>query len=231
VLPMAGNKLLSHLSAGEFANLHSLLKPICFDAGHVLYEAGAEIDYSYFPLHGTLSAVVVMLDGRMIEVATIGNEGAVGLPTPVGVTKSINRVFVQVPGDGLKVETKLLEKELQRSAFLQRLFSLYQAAFQFQVAQSVACNGLHTLRERCCRWLLMTHDRAGSDEIKLTHEFLSIMLGVRRPGVTVTLQELQESGLLTYSRGSINIVSRAGLESQSCECYRVVTAEYAKLLT
>lgn len=227
---MSKNQILARLPLAEFEELHRLLKPCQFESGQVIYEAGSAIEWSYFPTQGTLSAVVVMLDGRMIEVATIGNEGAVGLPLPAVPSTSLNRVFVQVPGDGLKIETRFLEKEFQRSVFLQRLFSQYQIAFQFQVSQSVACNGLHALRERCCRWLLMTHDRAGSDEIRLTHEFLSVMLGVRRPSVTETLQELQERGLLTYSRGAINVVSRQGLEDLSCECYRTVTAEYAKLL-
>lgn len=227
---MAVNKILSRLASADLARLQPHLKPVRFDSGMVLYEAGADIDFGYFPQHGTLSAVVVMRDGRMIEVATIGNEGAIGLPRPLLAGKSPNRVFVQVPGDGLKIEAELLERETQRNPALQLLLSRYQSAFQFQTAQSVACNGLHALRERCCRWLLMTHDRAGGDEIKLTHEFLAVMLGVRRPSVTETLQELQEQGLLTYNRGAITIVNRAAMESQSCECYRVVTEEYAKLL-
>jgi CRP-like cAMP-binding protein len=227
---MPENKILSRLSGADMAVLQPMLKPVRLEAGKVLYEPGSEIDFCYFPEHGSLSAVVVMLDGRMIEVATIGNEGAVGLPMPLLAGASPNRVFVQVPGDGLKIETHLLERELQRNPRLQLLLSRYQTAFQFQIAQSVACNGLHSLRERSCRWLLMTHDRAGVDEIKLTHEFLAVMLGVRRPSVTEALQELQEQGLLTYNRGSITIVDRAALEKQSCECYRVVTAEYAKLL-
>jgi CRP-like cAMP-binding protein len=227
---MAENQILSRIPASDLANLAGHLKPVRFDSGAVLYEAGAPVEYSYFPTHGTLSAVVVMDDGRMIEVATIGNEGAVGLPAPLLAGKSPNRVFVQVPGDGLRIETHILERELTRSAALQQLLTHYQTAFLYQISQSVACNGLHALRERCCRWLLMTHDRAGQDEIRLTHEFLAVMLGVRRPSVTETLQELQEKGLISYGRGSINIVNRPGLESESCECYRAVTAEYAKLL-
>ncbi|WP_254510124.1 Crp/Fnr family transcriptional regulator [Anatilimnocola floriformis] len=227
---MAVNQILARLSTADAADLQGSLKPFRFEQGAVLYEAGAKIDYSFFPLQGSLSAVVVMLDGRMIEVATVGNEGAVGLPMPVGAAISANRVLVQVPGEGLRIQSRLLEKKLQSSARLQDLFGRYQSAYQFQISQSVACNGLHSLRERCCRWLLMTHDRADADEIKLTHEFLAVMLGVRRPGVTETLQELQESGLLTYSRGSITIANRDKLEAQSCECYRTVRDEYAKLM-
>jgi hypothetical protein len=177
-----------------------------------------------------LSAVVVMRDGRMIEVATIGNEGMTGMPMPYQGLISPNRMFVQVPGEGLKIETRVLEREARRMPALQHSLARYQVAFQFQTSQSVACNGLHALRERCCRWLLMTHDRAAGDDFKLTHEFLGAMLGVRRPGVTQTLQELKEAGLLTYNRGEIQIIDRKGLEQQSCECYAAVSKEYAKLL-
>src|SRR5688500_14193480 len=140
---MAATKILSRLASAEIARLQPFLKPIRFDSGLVLYEAGAVIDFCYFPIHGTLSAVVVLLAGRMIEVATIGNEGAIGLPRPLVAGKSPNRVFVQVPGDGLKIEAELLERETQRSPRLQLLLSQYQTAFHFQTAQSVACNGLH----------------------------------------------------------------------------------------
>lgn len=227
---MAQNQILSHVPPSELAQLSPLLKPVAFEQGAVLYEAGAPIDYSYFPLRGSLSSVVVMVDGRMIETATVGNEGLVGLPRPFMADRSPNRLLVQVPGNGLRVETRLLEREVERSSALQHLFIRYQSAFFFQVSQSVACNGLHTLRERCCRWLLMTHDRAGDHDLKLTHEFLAVMLGVRRASVSEALQELQETGLITYSRGSITILNRAGLEKQSCECYRSVAAEYATLL-
>lgn len=227
---MAQNLILSQVPSAESAKLAAFLKPVTFEQGAVLYEAGVPIEYTYFPLQGTLSAVVVMLDGRMIETATVGNEGLVGLPRPFMADRSPNRVLVQHPGRGLRIETKLLEREVERSSTLQHLFIRYQSAFYFQVSQSVACNGLHTLRERCCRWLLMTHDRAGDSDVKLTHEFLAVMLGVRRASVSETLQELQETSVLTYSRGSITILNRAGLEKQSCECYQRVATEYATLL-
>jgi CRP-like cAMP-binding protein len=228
--PMVANKLLAHLSRAEFANLQPSFQSVELTLGLIIYEAGAEIEYTFFPLRGSLSVVVVTLDGRMIEVATVGNEGATGLPKPLAPEKSPNRVFVQMTGEALRIGTRALANELQRSLALQDVLTKYQAAYQIQVTQSVACNGLHSLRERCCRWLLMAHDRAHSDAVELTHEFLAIMLGVRRPSVSEILQQLKESGLLTYNRGTITIVDRTGLEQQSCECYRVVTSEYAKLL-
>jgi CRP-like cAMP-binding protein len=166
----------------------------------------------------------------MIEVATIGREGAAGLPLFVDAETSPNRVFCQVPGAALRIESGYLNKLAQHEGPLRKLLFQYHAAFTFQISQSVACNGLHDVSERCCRWLLMTHDRVDGDEINLTHEFLAAMLGVRRPSVTQTLQTLKERGLLDYGRGRITVVNRQGLEDGSCECYESVRAEYARLL-
>ncbi|WP_425617206.1 Crp/Fnr family transcriptional regulator [Anatilimnocola sp. NA78] len=227
---MSGNQILARLPKVELDRLRPYLTSIKFDSGLVLYEAHAPYEYSYFPNRGTLSAVVVMLDGSMIEVATIGSEGMVGLPNLSNAGSSPNRVFVQVPGEGWRIDTKVLLREAQPGSVLQDLMMRYHAAFLFQISQSVACNGLHPLLERCCRWLLMTHDRAEGDEFQLTHEFLAAMLGVRRSSVTETLQIMQEKGLISGARGKITIVDRKGLEAGSCECYRAVTDEYAKLL-
>ncbi|QDU26042.1 Cyclic nucleotide-binding domain protein [Anatilimnocola aggregata] len=227
---MSGNHLLARLPRADLERLESQLQSVKFEPGQVLYEARAPIVYSYFPVRGTLSAVVVMSDGRMIEVATVGNEGMVGSPNLFQSPSSPNRVFVQVPGYGLRIETKALEREARQSSTLQRLLVLYHSAYLFQMSQSVACNGLHSLLERCCRWLLMTHDRAEEDSFQLTHEFLATMLGVRRSSVTEALQSLQEKGLISGTRGKITIVNREGLEAGSCECYRAVTEEHNKLL-
>ncbi|MCE9528036.1 MAG: Crp/Fnr family transcriptional regulator [Planctomycetales bacterium] len=200
------------------------------ESGQVLYQAQSEIEYSYFPTTGTLSSVVVLSTGDMIEVATIGREGMVGLPSFLEENRSTNRVFCQVPGDVLRIETNRLERAAMQEGPLRKVLLQYQAAFMFQISQSVACNGLHVLPERCCRWLLMTHDRVGGDEIRLTHEFLSAMLGVRRSSVTETLQELARKGLIEYGRGKIVIKDRQGIEDGSCECYESVRAEYSRLL-
>lgn len=227
---MAVNQILSRLPKSELDGLRPYLQSVKFEQGQVLYEARTMIEHSYFPNTGTLSAVVVMRDGLMIEVATVGKEGMVGTPNFNLPPYSPNRLFVQVPGDGWRIETRVLEREAHHSALLRRLLVLYHMAFLFQGSQSVACNGLHPLRARCCRWLLMTHDRAEGDEFQLTHEFLSTMLGVRRSSVTEALQSLQEKGLITGTRGRIHIVDRARLEADSCECYHAVRDEYARLL-
>ncbi|MGI8979410.1 MAG: Crp/Fnr family transcriptional regulator [Pirellulaceae bacterium] len=225
-----GNELLARISWADYPDLLSRLKPVPLEQGLVLYEARAPIEYVYFPTSGALSSVVVMSDGSMIEVATVGREGAVGLPT-FGVTgSSPNKVFVQVPGEALRIEVALFQKRVENDEPLRKLLLKYQEAFIVQVSQSVACNGLHAVPERCCRWLLMTHDCVDGHEILLTHEFMSVMLGVRRPSVTEVLRGLKERGLISYTRGKITVLDRQGLEEGSCECYRVVRDEYARLL-
>lgn len=225
-----GNLLLARIRRQRHSDLFSRLKPFELVQGSVIYEARSPIEFAYFPSSGSLSSVVVMSDGSMIEAATVGNEGAVGLPPFVGAGSSVNRVFVQVPGKALRIEASYLQKAIHANAPLRKLFLKYHDAFQFQVSQSVACNGLHCLPERCCRWLLMTHDRVEGDELLLTHEFLSVMLGVRRPSVTEILHGLKERNLITYSRGRIRVLDRQGLEDGSCECYRAVRDEYDRLL-
>jgi len=226
----AGNRLLSCLAPDDAKQLSSQLTALSLPIKHVLYEAHAPIDFVYFPQNCVLSAVMVMEDGDGIEVGTIGNEGAAGLTAFIGPAVSPQRLIAQIAGDCLRIEAAALEKQARRSRTLFELLLRHHQAFSAQIAQSVACNGLHPLLKRCCRWLLMTHDRVEGDELTLTHEFLSYMLGVRRPGVTEALQGLQAQGLIDNSRGTITIVNRRGLEAAACECYRIVAKEYEKLL-
>jgi CRP-like cAMP-binding protein len=197
---------------------------------HVLFEPRASIDYAYFPSEGVVSLLTVMEDGAGIELATIGNEGMVGLPILLGIAESSSRAVVQVPSVGLRMRADRLKAEISRDTPLRRLLLLYNGVFLFQISQGVACNGLHSVQRRCCRWLLMTHDRVASDEFPITHEFLSQMLGVRRPSITEVLRPLQKDGLIGYRRGKMTIFDREGLEAASCECYRIVVQEYQRLL-
>jgi len=224
------NRLLAYLPPDILRRFQTHLQRVPLEAKHVLYEARAPIDYVYFPIHGTLSAVNVMEDGSVIEVATVGREGAVGMGVIVGADTSLNRIFVQLSGEALRVKASSLKQAVEREELLGRLLRLYLSAFFNQVSQSVACNGLHPVLKRCCRWLLMTHDGAIGDEMKMTHEFLAVMLGVRRPGVTEVVQLLAKRGLIHHHRGVITIVDRKGLEAASCECYRSVKDEYERLL-
>jgi CRP-like cAMP-binding protein len=153
-----------------------------------------------------------------------------GLTAYLGPSISPNRLVVQIPGDTLRIEAKTLVAECKANAALNELLFRHHQAFLGQITQSIACNGLHPVGKRCCRWLLMTHDRVEGDELPLTHEFLAIMLAVRRPSVTENLQILQDEGLISTSRGVIKITNRNGLEAAACECYRIVTSEYDRLL-
>jgi len=137
---------------------------------------------------------------------------------------------VQVAGSGLRLPAAKLKAETSSDTPLRRLLLRYAGVFLFQISQGVACNGLHSVQHRCCRWLLMTHDRVAGDEFPITHEFLAQMLGVRRPSITEVLQPLQKDGLLSYHRGKMVVLNRQGLEDAACECYRTVKQEYAHIL-
>ena len=191
------------------------MTPVKLAFNQVLYESRGPIDYAYFPTGAVLSALTVMTDGNAIEVATFGNEGLAGNSAATGGKTSPNKVIVQIGDGGLRVEVAALQEEVARSGPFRDLLVNYSAAFMAQVSQSVACNGLHRLEQRCCRWLLMTRDRVDSDDLRLTHEYLAIMLGARRASVTDVLGPLQEAGLVRSHRGRIIILDRAGLEVAS----------------
>jgi CRP-like cAMP-binding protein len=223
------NRLLARLPEAEYRRLLPLLEPVELEPDSVLYEARGAIDYAYFPAGAVLSALVVMQDGNLIEVATVGHEGLVGHYGFGGKT-SPHKVIVQLGDGGHRIASRALQEEATKDGPLQDLLTAYHVAFMAQVSQSVACNGLHRLEQRCCRWLLMSRDRVGSDDIRLTHEYLSFMLGSRRASVTEALRPLQEAGLVQSHRGLIGILDGAGLEARTCECYFVVRDEYDRLL-
>jgi CRP-like cAMP-binding protein len=223
------NRLLARLPPDDHKRLLPHLKLVPLEFKQILYEARSPFDYAYFPSRGVVSALAVMEDGRAIEVATVGNEGMVGLPLLVGANTAANRVMVQVPGEALRMGEDVLRKEASRDSTMRRLLILYHSAFLVQVSQAVACNGLHSVHQRCCRWLLMTQDRAHSDVFQMTHEFLAEMLGVRRSTVSEVLEPFQEKGLIRYSRGRFTVLDRDGLMAGSCECYRRINEEFARL--
>lgn len=171
-----------------------------------------------------------MEDGSSIEVGTIGNEGVVGPASYLGLPSSPNEVFMQVAGEGLRVEADTLVREVGRGGRLRETLVRYHAYSLFEMSQSVACNGLHSVYQRCCRWLLITHDRLPSNDLPLTHEFLATMLGVRRASVTLVLQPVQDHGFIRGGRGAITVVDRNGLEVAACECYQKARDEYDRLL-
>jgi CRP-like cAMP-binding protein len=199
----------------------------------MLFRENEPIEHVYFPVSGVLSLVSQMEDGRGVEVATIGNEGMVGLPVflQASVT-SAHMAFAQVPGQSLRMEAARFGELASNSGNggLRLTMNRYTQALMSMIARAVACNALHSVAQRACRWLLMTHDRVGSDEFVLTQEFLGQMLGVTRASVNEVARELQEQGAIDYSRGRVTVLDRKQLESRSCECYRVIRVEFDRLL-
>jgi CRP-like cAMP-binding protein len=228
-LARPGNRLLALLPPAAYRRISPHLQAVPLSLRHVLYKVRSPIKHVYFPTRGVVSAMTIMKDGAAIEVATIGNEGMVSLIAFVGGETSPSEVMVQVAGEGLRMRAEAFHEECRRDSPLRRLLIRYNTAFSTQVSYSVACNGLHKIEQRCCRWLLMTQDRVGSDVLPLTHEFLAIMLGVQRSSVTEVLQPLQHRGWIRNSRGEIRVLDRPALEATSCECYGTVKEEFARL--
>jgi CRP-like cAMP-binding protein len=224
------NRLLGLLAPGDFEQLRPHLQAIPLAYRQSLYRANKRIGHVYFIETGVGSLVNTMANGEAAEVGTIGNEGMVGLPIVFGDDRTPTSVYVQVPGVGLSMKATLFEQQMALSAPLRTVMLHYAHAFFNQVAQSAACNQFHSLQQRCCRWLLMTHDRMQSDEFLLTHEFLAMMLGVQRTGVTAAAGALQRAGLIRYKRGNVTIIDRRGLIESSCECYGISKKEFDRLL-
>jgi CRP-like cAMP-binding protein len=227
---MPRNRLLSLLPAEDYERLRRHLHPVEFKYKLSLYQANEPIEFVQFIETGVASLVNTMKNGNAAEVGTIGNEGMVGLPVIFGDRQAPTSVYMQVAGRGLQMKAKIFWQEMQRSTSLRTVMLHYAHAVFNLVAQSAACNTFHVLERRCCRWLLMTHDRMQSNEFQLTQEFLAMMLGVQRPGVTLAAGELQRSGLIRYTRGNVTILDHAGLMKRSCECYAVSKREFDRLL-
>jgi CRP-like cAMP-binding protein len=224
------NRLLASLPVDEYEWLLPQLVPVRLRLKEVLIEAHQPIGHVHFVREGVCSMIATEQEGGDVEVGTIGCEGLVGLPLLFDAESSPYGTIVQVQGDAWRLGAGAFRRALQERPILHRRCLRFAQYFADQMAQSVACNRLHTLEERCARWLLMTHDRVHGDVFELTHEFLAVMLGVRRAGVTVAMGTLQSAGLVTYSRGRVSILDRAGLEASACGCYAITRASYDRLL-
>ena len=226
----AQNHLLALLPANERALIEPHLERVAGKSGDVLAEPGAEFRYVYFPENCVIS-VVNPTDAGVVEVGTVGNEGMAGLSVFLDVGALPSRTIVQVPGMMQRMRASAFNDTTNRQPAMRQLLLRYTHAFLVQVQQTASCNRMHAIEHRCARWLLMTHDRVGgADSFMLTHEFLAIMLGVRRAGVTVAAGVLQRLGLIAYSRGKVTVLDRTGLEQASCECYGIVRAHFEKVL-
>lgn len=213
------NSLLAALSGKNYQRLLSGLKPVVLNFGDVLYESGQKIRHVYFP-GNSLVSLLTLVDGRMaLEVGIVGREGMVGIPLALGADVSPVRALVQGGGTALRMSAARFSSEIRKSPQLQQEVHRYANALMAQVSQTAACNRFHVVVARLARWLLMTRDRVRSGEFRMTQEFLSNMLGVRRVGVTEAAIVLQRRELIEYSRGNIKILDHGGLEEAACACY------------
>jgi CRP-like cAMP-binding protein len=224
-----GNWVLDALPDEDYGRLKPDLKPVSFSLGDLIYESGKQMDVVYFPTTAHVSLLYTMINGSTAEMGLIGNEGVVGIALFMGGDTTPNRAVVQGDGNALALKADALHLEFSRGGDFQQLLLRYTQALITQISQTAVCNRLHTIEQRLCRWLLMTHDRTHSDELQMTHDFISHMLGVRREGVSHAAQNLQEKGLISYVRGHITIVDRPSLEGYTCECYDVVRSEHSRL--
>jgi CRP-like cAMP-binding protein len=224
------NRLLASMSATDFGRLRPHLKPVILKYKQSLYEAGQPIEFVYFLEAGVASNVNVMENGDAAEIGVVGNEGLIGLPVVIGDVQGPTAMYMQVAGRGLRMKAEVLWAQIEKSTSLRLRLLHYAHAYLNLVGQSAACAHFHDLQQRCARWLLMTHDRMHSDQFALTQEFLAMMLGVRRAGVTVAAGALQSEGLIRYSRGSVTILDYEGLRKRTCECYDVSRLEFDRLV-
>jgi len=227
----AENRLLAALPKAEHDRLVPYMTGVTFGRGEVVYQSGAPIDAVYFPDAGVFSVVVAMENGAVVEVGTVGREGLLGVPAVLGADRAPVRVFCQVPpGRARRLPVRVFRERAREGGQLPTLAGRYAQAFLNQVSQTAACNRLHRVDRRLARCLLMAHDRAGTDVLPLTQEFLAQMLGVRRASVTEAALSLQRGGLIGYGRGRVTVLDRDGLEAAACECYRTVRDEFDGLL-
>jgi CRP-like cAMP-binding protein len=224
------NRLLAALPPADYQRILPDLKTVPITVKQVLHKHHEAVRYVYFPNGGVCSMTTVMADGSMVEVATIGYEGVVGINVFLGSDVMPGTTLVQV-GDGsaVRMSVTAFRRELDRGGAFQKVIRRYAQALVATMMQSVACNTLHHLEQRCCRWLLMTHDRVDGDEFGLSHEFLAVMLGARRPTVTLVAGSLQRLGLIRYKHGRVRVLDRGRLEDMSCECYVTIRRHFTRL--
>jgi CRP-like cAMP-binding protein len=224
------NHILASLPPEDYERLAPHLEAVELRHGQTLTEAGGEIEFAYFPFNSMVSLVSTMPGGESVEVGIVGFEGMSGVSAVLGVAKSPHLMMVQVPDGASRLRVRALREEFRRGGALQDLLLRYTQGLLLQTSQVAACNRLHSISERLARWLLMSYDRCRCDDLAFTQEFIGLMLGVRRAGVTEAAIILQAEGLIHYSRGHIKILDRPGLECHSCECYPIIKAEFNLLV-
>jgi CRP-like cAMP-binding protein len=224
------NRLLASLPAEDYQRLVLRLQPTTFSLGQVIYESQGHMENVYFPTTSHVSLLYTMIDGSTAEVGLVGNEGLVGIALFMGGDTTPNRAIVQGTGQAFIMKASAMQEEFKRGEAFQLSLLRYTQALITQISQTAVCNRLHTTEQRLCRWLLMTRDRTNSDELQMTHEFISNMLGIQREAVSLTAHRLQDLGAISYKRGRLWIIDREMLEKCSCECYQVVKIEHDRLI-
>lgn len=227
--PLSLNRLLASLPSEELTALQPHMEQVSLSHGQPIILPYEPIPFIYFPLNSLLSLVTVMEDGSTVEAGAIGREGMGGLPVLLDAGTVPMQTLTQIPGQAVRVKAEIIKEAFDKGGALQKILHRYIHTVIVVGSQTAACNRLHHIEARLCRWLLMSSDGVGSEELFLTHDFLSTMLGVRRAGVSQAASQLQEKGLIRYQRGRIQIADRKSLETAACECYKMVKAEYERL--
>ena len=224
------NELLAALPDAEWQRWLPQLEWVDMPLGHVLCESGSPLSHAYFPTTAIVSLLYVMQNGASAEIAVVGNEGVVGVSLFMGGETTPGRAVVQSAGQGFRLAASAIQDEFHEPGPVMHVLLRYTQALIKQMTLTAACNRHHSLDQQLCRWLLLSLDRLRGNELVMTQELISNMLGVRREGVTAAALQLQAAGLIRYARGRISVLSRKGLEKRSCECYAVVKKEYDRLL-
>jgi CRP-like cAMP-binding protein len=225
------NGFLQSLSPGDFELLRPHLHAVKLPHAQILFDQGDFIKHVYFPIGGVVSLVVALGDGQQIEAGMIGKDGVVGTPAALDGAKSLNRAIVQVADEAFRIDIPPIKAAVAASRSMRVKLYQHDQLILAQAQQSAACNAVHQIEERLCRWILRTRDLVQSDKLNLTQEFLAQMLGVRRTSVTLAARHLQALGLIKYRRGHIAILDQEGLEEAACECYEAVKTQQGRMLS
>jgi len=223
------NLILRSFMAAELGHLSQKFEVVELPNAKLIYPAHSMVRHIYFPEKGLISLIKTMKDGRTTEIGVVGIDGFTGLNSLLGIPNTDFETVVQIPGSAYRISASILNSAMEKQQSLRAPLMRYAHYTLSAIAQTAACHRLHSLQERCCRWLLVAHDSAQSDAFPLTHEFLAVLLGVGRSYVSTTANQLRQAGLIRYSRGWVTITDRAGLEGSACECYGAVRAEFNRL--
>lgn len=224
------NQILLGIPGEEFQDMRQELRHLELPQGMVLHEPKQKLEFAYFPNSGMVSLVFRTKEGESVEVGVLGNEGFTPLPVAAGLRSSPHQAVIQVSGDGFRIPVSALERGLASSPRLQMALNRYAALHGMQVAQTAGCNRLHDLEQRLSRWLLLTQDRVGSGLLRITHEFLAMMLGTDRPSVSLAAGGLQKKRIIEYTHGTVKVLNRKKLEATACECYRAIQEFHGEAL-